>query len=520
MIARVNTFKTVGIEAEPVICETTINSGIGLHLTGIFDQSVRECLLRTVTALQSHGYRIPGKKIIINLAPNDLHKSGSGYDLAVALTIIAASGQKELPDLDKWMVIGELALDGTLRTIPGCLPGVLLAKTMNIKGCIIPAGNAEEISRFVTSSELKVYPVNSLNDAINVITGEANLPTVEEMTFPKKEESKALSHWEMLIGNEGAKRAIEIAAAGGHNVIIMGAPGSGKTSLAKALAELLPPMTPEEATETANIYSVAGHNYTDCKRPFRAPHYSCSMAALLGGGASDNILPGEVSLANNGILLLDSLAELPKAKAEALRGPMEDKKVIISRLRSRIEFPARFQLVGTTTPCPCGYFGEGDRCTCTPGQRMAYLSHLDYNLMQRMTIQVWTHPVRIGIGQTKTESIETVRQRVLAARQMQNKRYAGTTLLTNEDLTSHTAVDNYVKLTDEAKEIMERIFNQLSLSARSYGPILKIARTIADLAGSEMVLPTHVAEACSYRFLDRQNIIREITGEKEEKAAS
>lgn len=521
-VITIHTSKIIGIEAVDIVVETTITPGIGIHLVGLADAAVKESLLRTITALQSLGYHIPGKRIVINLAPADLHKTGERYDLAIALGIIAASGQAELPETDKWLVLGEVALDGTLRAVPGCIPTVFLGHRMNLAGCIIPKANAREVLPY--AGDLPVYAVESLSDAVKVIRGEcSDIHTVQETNFPEEKENaageEAELRWKSLAGNEGAKRALEIAAAGGHNLLLIGPAGTQKSTLARALVDLLPPMGSIEKAVVDGIYNVAGKGMMRPagQRPFRAPHISASMAALLGGGAGDNILPGEVSLASSGVLFLDNAAEMPKASAEALRGPLEDKKVIISRLKSRIEYPTRFQLVAGTTMCPCGWYGYGERCKCTPKQRAMYMSHLSPLILDRIAIQAWTQPpVNVNVP---TESLSAVKERVAKAREIQAARYSGTGIMTNDELTAQT-VNEYVKTGTEARELLEKLIDRLGLSARSYTPILKIARTIADLAGCEEVGVTYIAEAASYRYLDRYSLWKELTCESAGSAAS
>ena len=509
MITRIHSAKLQGIEALNITIETSVQSGIGIHLVGLADAAVKESLLRTVTALQATGYRIPGKKIVINLAPADLHKQGSGYDLPIAVGIISASGQRDLPDTDRWLVIGELGLDSSVRSVPGCLQAVLLAKESGLKGCIIPQDNAEEVRDF--ADNLPVYPVSSLEEAVRVLDGSFDIPTVQETPIPEENEDREPSHpaWNNLVWNDAAKRALVIAAAGGHDMLIIGPVGSGKSTAAKALAEILPPMNVKERHETALVYAAAGRRY-EGERPFRAPHYTASMAALLGGGAGENIFPGEVSLAHNGILFLDEYAEMPKAAKDALRGPIEDKKVIISRLKSRIEYPAAFQLVLASNPCSCGHYGDGDRCTCTPAQRAAYLSRLGGPVIDHVTLQAWLNPVKTTVGEYKPSgpTLDEARQAIIDARKRQEERYQGTGIRTNDALTAKD-IEKYIRPSDEVKDIIERLFNQLGLSARSYTRILKIARTIADLDGSDEITTAHVCEAASFRFLDRRDAEKE-----------
>ena len=387
MLINIHCAKCIGIEAVPVEVEVNIAQGLGIHLVGLADAAVKESLLRTITALQSLDFRIPGKKIVINLAPADMHKKGSGYDLPIALGIIAASKQRELPLLDHFLIMGELGLDGTIKEIPGALPLAELAVKKGLRGCILPLRSAVEA---VELSGVEIYGVRDLEDVLRILAGEETCEDLlaqnrlsllgdDGVIGGKAETADDAMDFADIIGQEGAKRGIEIAASGGHNVILIGSQGCGKSSLAKAMAGILPTMNLQESLQTSKVYSVAGKGNPAGglmrKRPFRAPHYSASLAALLGGG-SDTIMPGEISLAHNGIFFADEFCEAPKRALEALRGPMEDRKVVISRLKSKVEYPADFMLVAATNPCPCGYYGEDDRCTCTPSKRIAYISKL------------------------------------------------------------------------------------------------------------------------------------------------
>ena len=392
MLINIHCAKCIGIEAVPVTVEIDIHKGLGIHLVGLADAAVKESLLRTMTALQSLGFRIPGKKIVINLAPADMHKKGSGYDVPIALGIIAASGQRDLPFLEKYIIMGELGLDGSIREVPGALPIVELAQKEGLLGCILPLASAMEAAEY---QDADVFGVRCLDDVLRVLSGDEFcedllVRNMHQYIDGPEEMNPDIMDFAEIMGQNAAKRGLEIAAAGGHNAIMIGPPGSGKSSLAKAMAGVLPKMDFEESLQTSKIYSVAGKGGNKGlmkHRPFRAPHYSASVAAMLGGG-SDTIMPGEISLAHNGILFMDEFCEAPKRLMEVLRAPMEDRKVTISRLKSKVEYPADFMLIAASNPCPCGYYGDGERCTCTPGQRMSYISKLSGPIMDRIDIQL------------------------------------------------------------------------------------------------------------------------------------
>ncbi len=503
--------KCIGIEAVQVTVETDICTGIGFHLEGLADTAVRESLLRTITALQSLGFRIPGRKIVINLAPADMHKSGSGYDVPIALGIISASGQRNLPLLDRYMIMGELGLDGTVRDVPGALPTVELAARSGFRGCILPKEAAMEA---IDIKEMEVYGVSNLEEVISILEGKSDCRhllagnmSAEELYDSCNGTRDAVPDFSEIFGQENAKRGIELAAAGGHNIIMIGPPGSGKSTLAKAMSGILPQMTLEESMQTSKIYSVAGKSSHSGglmkQRPFRAPHNSASIAALIGGG-SGNILPGEISLAHNGILFIDEFCETPKRVLEALREPMEDRKVTISRLKSKIEFPADFMLVAAANPCPCGYYGEGDRCTCSPSQRMAYLSKLSGPIMDRIDIQIWLHPVnpKLLVERKSAETSRAIAERIMKARQIQKERFEGSGIFCNAAM-DNRQTDMYCALDSGCKDLLEKIIDKMGLSARACSRILKVARTIADLEGVPAIRPGHLAEASGYRFLDR-----------------
>ena len=482
---------------------------------------MKESLLRTVTALQAKGFRIPGKKIVINLAPADLHKQGSGYDVPIALGIIAASEQRTLLGLEKYLIMGELGLDGSIRYVAGTLPMVELAVRNGFKGVILPERSALEAVDF---AESLVYGVRTLDDVLRILEEKEDDDPSDLLIWntecygaalrEERERPVTADYMDFadILGQESAKRGVEIAAAGGHNLIFIGAPGSGKSSMAKAMAGILPPMTREESSITSKIWSVAGkttgHLGLMRRRPFRAPHISASKAAILGGGSGENILPGEVSLASGGVLFADEFCEAPKSTLEALRGPLEDRKVTISRLKAKIVYPASFMLVAASNPCPCGYYGEGERCTCSVGARAAYLSKLSGPIMDRIDLQLWIHPVQTAalIEGRKGEPSAAIATRVLKAREVQRKRFEGTGIFTNAEMSSKL-LERFCPLSGDCKATLERIIDRLGLSARAYTRIIKIARTIADLAGLPDIAPNHLLEAAGYRFLDRRNIL-------------
>ena len=521
MLIRVFGAKCVGIDAVKVTVEVNIDRGIGLHLVGLADVAVKESLLRTTTALQALGYHIPGKRIVINLAPADVHKNGSGYDLPIAIGVIAASEQREMPLAGRFLMMGELGLDGSVRGIPGALPFTELAEAEGFDGIILPLDSALEAAEL---RNVGVYGVRTLNDVVSILSGEiesSDLLVWNSDSYRRMKEKartggglgQDIPDFADIIGQEGAKRALEIAAAGSHNVAMVGPPGSGKSSLAKALAGILPPMTREESLLTSKIFSIAGkgnlrYGLMD-RRPFRAPHYSASLAAIIGGGGGDGIVPGEVSLAMNGVLFLDEAAQMPRSVIEALRGPIEDRKVVISRLKSKVEYPSSFMLVLASNPCPCGYWGVGDRCTCTPAQRLNYLSRLSGPLMDRIDLQLVV-PMLDAAQLTKlraegrrAEPSAAVAARVTAARELQQKRFRGLEINTNAEM-NNKQIERFCKLGDDSKNLLVSLMDRLGLSMRAYFRIIKVARTIADLEGAADILPQHISEAAAYRFLDRK----------------
>lgn len=519
MLINIFSAKCIGIDAVPVTVEVDMTAGIGIHLVGLADVAVKESLLRTVTALQSLGFRIPGKKIVINLAPADLHKKGSGYDLPIAIGIIAASGQKNLPWTGSYIIMGELGLDGSVRPVPGALPITEMARDRGFEGCILPYESACETAGYGLT---KVFGVKTLLDVIKILEegSESGFPDITETAADPDTERRNtaaslcrhtddIPDFSGIYGQEGAKRGLEIAAAGGHNVLMIGPPGSGKSTLAKAMAGILPPMSAEESLQTSKIYSVAGRSFSDSMpltgRPFRAPYHNTSTASLLGGG-SESIIPGEISLAHNGVLFLDEFCEIPRRVLESLRGPLEDRSVTISRLRHKISYPASFMLVAATNPCPCGYYGDRDRCTCTPSQRASYLSRLSGPVMDRIDIHLWISPVDTGklIDMPSSEPSRVVAERVAAARAVQKERFRGTGIFTNAEMTGSMTTE-YCRLPEECSRFMKLTVEKMGLSARACHRILKLSRTIADMDGSAEIRLQHLTEASAYRLLDRRD---------------
>ncbi len=511
MLVQIYCAKCIGIDAVKVLCEIKIERGIGIHLVGLGDAAVKESLLRTTTALASLGYNIPGKKIVINLAPADLHKNGSGFDVPIATGIIAASGQKSLPGLSKYLIMGELGLDGEVRSIPGGLPFAEFASKCGLKGCILPALSAQEA---IDIDGIDIYGVKNLPDVIRILEENEDCTDLlvtsgarDNVCIPAGSNEPDYIDFADIIGQENAKRGAEIAVSGGHNLIMIGTPGSGKSSIAKAMAGIMPPMNLEESLATSKIYSICGKGDLRYglvrQRPFRSPHYSASIAAVIGGGG-DGIYPGEISLAHNGILFLDEIGQMPRSLIESLRSPVEDGKVVISRLRGKVEYPCSFMLVAASNPCPCGYYGDGDRCNCSPMQRSNYLSKLSGPMMDRIDIQVWVKsPVTSDIlSDRKAEPSSVIASRVARTREIQQRRFAGEGIYTNAGM-NNRMIEKYCPLSDGCKDMLNSLIEKTGLSMRAYFRIIKVARTIADMDGERDILPHHLMEAAGYRFLDR-----------------
>ncbi|MBQ8968466.1 MAG: YifB family Mg chelatase-like AAA ATPase [Bacteroidaceae bacterium] len=516
MLVKIHTSAVQGLQAIPVTAEVNSSRGINFFLVGLPDNAVKESHQRIVAAIQNSGYRFPTNTFTVNLTPADLKKEGSAYDLPIAIGILATDDEVSLEHLSKYLMVGELSLDGSLLPVRGALPIAIMAREMGYEGLIVPKQNIREAA---VVNRIKVYGAEHIAEVIDLLNHPETAISPTEIDT-RKEFYQRQNEYELdfadVKGQESVKRAMEIAAAGGHNLIMIGPPGSGKSMMAKRLPTILPPLSLSESLETTQIHSVAGKLSRDtsliAQRPFRSPHHTISQVALVGGGL--NPQPGEISLAHNGVLFLDELPEFSRSVLEVLRQPLEDRVINISRAKYAVTYPASFMFVASMNPCPCGYYGDPTHhCTCTPGRIQQYMSKISGPLLDRIDIQCEIQAVPFAelSKMTPGEPSSAIRERVIRARNIQTERFAslpsslgggGGRPHCNAQMTERM-LHQFAEPDASSMDMLRMAMERLKLSARAYSRILKVARTIADLAGSEKVQSMHIAEAIGYRNLDR-----------------
>ena len=509
MLVKVYAAALQGIDATIVTIEVNSSRGIKFFLVGLPDSAVKESHERIISALQVNGYRFPSRQIVVNMAPADIRKEGSAYDLPLAIGILASAGEVADEKLSKYLIMGELSLDGSLQPIKGALPIAISARAQGYEGFILPKQNAREAA---VVNNLHVYGVENIKEVIEFFNGERELELTIVNTREEffQHQSNFPYDFADVKGQESVKRALEIAAAGGHNAIMIGAPGSGKSMMAKRLPSILPPLSLSESLETTKIHSVAGklskNDSLIATRPFRSPHHTISQVAMVGGGS--NPQPGEISLAHNGLLFLDELPEFNRSVLEVLRQPLEDRHISISRAKYSLDYPASFMLVASMNPCPCGYYNHPTKaCVCNPGQVHRYLNRISGPLLDRIDIQIEIVPVPFEkmAEQSQAESSETIRNRVIKARKIQEERFANHPGVYCNAQMESKLLHQYATPDEKGLNLLRTAMTRLNLSARAYDRILKVARTIADLEGSKEIQSHHIGEAISYRKLDRES---------------